>query len=795
MNIIIPAGGKGERFLKNGYNTPKPLIKIFGKPMILNLLDNLNLQDNDNIYIIYYNISKIELEDVILTKYNNVKLIELNYQTRGSAETILFGLNKIIEKTNNKKTIILDCDTFYTEDILSIYRDINSNAIFYTKNNDEKPIFSYISFDSNNIITEIKEKVKISDNANTGAYCFKDINELYNFCEIVIQNNITFNNEYYMSCVIYEMMKKLHIFKAIEIESKYVFNVGTPIQLNNYIDNTYIFLYDLDGTLIKSENIYYDIWKEILYEYNFELNTDIFTKFISGNNDKHVINMLIPEFKNNIYEISRKKDNLFLKNIDKIQIIPGAIEMLSLIKKLGHRIAIVTNCNREISENIIKYFNIQNLIEYIIIGNECFLPKPYPYPYLYAIEKFSSTNKKTIIFEDSKTGLLSAHGVSPKCIVGIETNYSKDELLKSFSNITMPDFLNFNINEIINYDFHENNILKNHILNSLIDLNVESIDIDDTKLKGGFISDVIAIKLYLKDSSILNCICKLENQNDNILSKMSKDLDLYNREYFFYKYISGKVPIKTPKFYNLIYDNEKNPIGVLLENINDDSHKLNLDLNYEDINVSLKVIDSIAKLHSHFWGKNLHDLKGIKKNNDKMFNPSWDDFIKSKWHIFKEKWFNILNTDQIEIANYIYRNFLSIQQNLSNKNLTFCHGDVKSANIFYQINDHSYSPVFIDWQYIILGKGVQDLVFFMIESFESKKMNSYKKIFKEYYYLKLINNGIEYLREDYEEDFVNASYYFPFFVAIWFGTLNEDELIDKNFPSEFIKRLFNFYII
>ena len=740
MNIIIPAGGKGERFSKNGYNISKPLIKIFGKPMIINILDNLNLQINDNIYIIYYNITKTDIEDVILTKYNNVKLIELNYQTRGSAETILFGLNKILEKTNNKKTIILDCDTFYTEDILSIYREIDSNAIFYTKNNDEKPIFSYISFDSNNIITEIKEKVKISDNANTGAYCFKDINELYNFCKIVIQNNITFNNEYYMSCVISEMIQNLHIFKAIEIDSKYVFNVGTPIQLNNYIDNTYIFLYDLDGTIIQSENIYYDIWKEILYEYNFELNTDIFTKFISGNNDKHVINMLIPKFKNNIYEISRKKDNLFLKNIDKIQIIPGAIEMLSLIKKLGHRIAIVTNCNREISENIIKYFNIKNLIEYIIIGNECFLPKPYPDPYLYAIKKFSSTNKKTIIFEDSKTGLLSAHGVSPRCIVGIETNYSKDELLKSFSNITMPDFLNFNINEIINYDFHENNILKKHILNSLIDLNIESIDIDDTKIKGGFISDVIAIKLYLKDSSILNCICKLENQNDNILSKMSKDLDLYNREYFFYKYISDKVPIKTSKFYSLIYDNEKKPIGILLENINDDSHKLNLDLNYEDIDVSLKVIDSIAKLHSHFWGKNLRDLKGIKKNNDKMFNPLWDDFIKSKWHTFKEKWFNILNTNQIEIANYIYQNFLSIQQNLSNKNLTFCHGDVKSANIFYQINGDSYSPIFIDWQYIILGKGVQDLVFFMIESFESKKMNNYKKIFKEYYYLKLINN-------------------------------------------------------
>jgi len=793
MNIIIPAGGKGERFSKNGYNTQKPLINVFGKPMIINVLDNLILHDDDNIYIIYYNILKKDIEDAILTKYPNAKLIELNYQTNGAAETLLFGLNKILKYTNNKKTLILDCDTFYTEDILTTYRKLDSNAIFYSKTNNINPIFSYINYDSNNIVTEIKEKVKISDNANTGAYCFKDINELHHYCNLVVKNNILFNNEYYVSCVISEMINESHNFQAIEIEPKYVFNIGTPEQLNNYIDNTYLFLYDLDGTIIKSEHIYYDIWKQILSEYDVKITPDMFTKYISGNNDKHVVNMLIPQFKINVDELSKKKDNLFIQNKSKIEIIPGAVEMLQYVKKLGHKIAIVTNCNREISENIIDYFNIKNLIEYIIIGNECTLPKPYPDPYLNAINKFCSTNQKTIIFEDSKTGLLSAHGVSPKCIVGIETNYSKKELLQSFANITMNNFLNFNINEIIKNNFYENNVLKKYIYTS-IDLKLINIEINDTKLKGGFISDVIDIKLQLENNKVINCVCKLENKNENFLSKMSKDLDLYNREYIFYEYFSDKIPINAPKFYGLIFDDDKTPIGILLENINDENHKLNLNLNNEDINISLKVIESIANLHSKFWGKNFNDLKFLKKNNDKLFNPYWDDFIKSKWYIFKQKWFSTLNDEQINIANYIYRNFLSIQQKLSNKNLTFCHGDVKSANIFYKINGDSYSPVFIDWQYIILGKGVQDLVFFMIESFESKKMNCYKQIFKEYYYIKIINSGIDYSKEDYDEDFVNASYYFPFFVAVWFGTLNEDELIDKNFPSEFIKRLFNFYI-
>jgi len=43
MNIIIPLGGKGERFSKNGYTQPKPLIPILDKCMIEYVLDNLTI--------------------------------------------------------------------------------------------------------------------------------------------------------------------------------------------------------------------------------------------------------------------------------------------------------------------------------------------------------------------------------------------------------------------------------------------------------------------------------------------------------------------------------------------------------------------------------------------------------------------------------------------------------------------------------------------------------------------------------------------------------------------------------
>ena len=49
---------------------------------------------------------------------------------------------------------------------------------------------------------------------------------------------------------------------------------------------------------------------------------------------------------------------------------------------------------------------------------------------------------------------------------------------------------------------------------------------------------------------------------------------------------------------------------------------------------------------------------------------------------------------------------------------------------------------------------------------------------------------INYSFEEYETDIYNAICYVPFFTSIWFGTIPQDELIDKNFPYFFIKKMF-----
>ena len=175
MNIVIPLGGIGERFKKNGYIMPKPLIKVEGKEIIRWLLDSLKFDSKDNIIIIYNNVlNDFNFKEFINSYYPQIKLISLKKDTEGPCDTISHAFSNLI-KHKNKKLLFLDGDTFYNEDILKKARLSKDDKIFYFKSLNKDPIYSYIKKNNKNQVLDIEEKIKISNYASVGAYFFSNI--------------------------------------------------------------------------------------------------------------------------------------------------------------------------------------------------------------------------------------------------------------------------------------------------------------------------------------------------------------------------------------------------------------------------------------------------------------------------------------------------------------------------------------------------------------------------------------------------------------------------------------------
>lgn len=265
MNVIIPIGGLGKRFTDAGYTLPKPLINLFLKPIIFWLLDNLNVNSTDNVYIICNkSLREFRFDSLIKKKYPSFKIVFLDSDTRGAAETILVGTKQI---RNNKETILLDGDTFYNIDLISKYRDSkNKNMIVSFSQTDKNPVYSYIKVNKDGIVTHIAEKERISELANTGAYAFESLSELKKYCKLVVDKDLKFNNEFYMSRVISEMITSDKKFCSLTISESDFDVVGTPFQYklfqNRFLSKSdvnthfekYRICFDFDNTLVTYPN-------------------------------------------------------------------------------------------------------------------------------------------------------------------------------------------------------------------------------------------------------------------------------------------------------------------------------------------------------------------------------------------------------------------------------------------------------------------------------------------------------------------------------------------------------------
>lgn len=256
MIVIIPINGLGTRFSAENYTLPKPLINVLGKRMIFWVIDSLKLSFSDTLVIPYSDqLDYFNFRDIVQDQYPNLNInfIPIDRPTKGAAETLLVAIDALGE-IDNVPAIVIDCDTFYEDDIIARFKEYPANIVHYFKDTTKDPIYSYVTLKKpTNRVLAIAEKVKISDYASTGAYGFEGIETLVKYCrKLMDHNELMTNGEYYVSAIY-----KLMIEDNIDVygrEVKKFHCVGTPLQLKIFCETfnqqPRRFCFDLDSTLV-----------------------------------------------------------------------------------------------------------------------------------------------------------------------------------------------------------------------------------------------------------------------------------------------------------------------------------------------------------------------------------------------------------------------------------------------------------------------------------------------------------------------------------------------------------------
>jgi capsule biosynthesis phosphatase len=208
VNVIVPMAGGSEDFAKAGYRFPKPLVNLVGRPMLCWLLDSLKLQPVDTVFLAVPR--QMEVEHAIERRLRDefphidVRIVLLDFATRGAAETLFAVLQHMSQQELTRRTISMDCDNIYIADVLSQFRGLppGVSATWYFDDDGEHALYSYLkladapppdsgSCDASSLsgyvfVHDVREKVAISHHANIGAYGFACGAQLKAHCEAVI---------------------------------------------------------------------------------------------------------------------------------------------------------------------------------------------------------------------------------------------------------------------------------------------------------------------------------------------------------------------------------------------------------------------------------------------------------------------------------------------------------------------------------------------------------------------------------------------------------------------------------
>jgi NDP-sugar pyrophosphorylase family protein len=238
LNIVIPMAGRGSRFAKAGYEKPKPLIDIKGKPMIQVVVENLRPDEPHRFIFICQqeHVKVYGLTDLLHDFAPGSEIVEIDGITEGAACTVLKAKPFI---NDDNPIMIANSDQYVDININDYLAEVNfrnlDGLIMTMKADDEK--WSFARVDEKGYVTEVKEKVVISSDATVGIYNFSLGAKFVEHAEAMFENKEMQNGEYYVAPVYNRFIAaglKIGIYD-IGREANGMYGLGTPADLDLFL--------------------------------------------------------------------------------------------------------------------------------------------------------------------------------------------------------------------------------------------------------------------------------------------------------------------------------------------------------------------------------------------------------------------------------------------------------------------------------------------------------------------------------------------------------------------------------
>jgi glucose-1-phosphate thymidylyltransferase len=231
MKVVIPLAGKGTRLRPHTHITPKPMLKIAGKPVIDYVMDDLQRLGNVEQVIYITGHLKDKVEEYARQKYPFDSVFVEQKVQDGTAGAVALAKPYV-----DQPVFIIFVDTIFDAD-LSIVKNSDADGIIWVKTVDDYQRFGVVVSDDQGNMQRIVEKPTepISKRANIGLYYIKNWKLLMEGVDFTLKQPKN-KGEYYLTDAFQYMIDKGAKIQVVDVEGWYdAGEQGTLLQTNRTI--------------------------------------------------------------------------------------------------------------------------------------------------------------------------------------------------------------------------------------------------------------------------------------------------------------------------------------------------------------------------------------------------------------------------------------------------------------------------------------------------------------------------------------------------------------------------------
>ena len=213
-------------------------------------------------------------------------------------------------------------------------------------------------------------------------------------------------------------------------------------------------LFDLDGTLVDTEDTHFAAFVEVFAEHGVTLDRAAYTARIMGFPSAAIAASFLPHLTPaDGMAIMAHKEEIYRNRLHGAAAMAGTHELLDFADRHGVRYALVTNAPMANAVAVLDAVGLTRRFAAIVSADDLAHSKPHPLPYLTGLEKLGAKAERSVAFEDARSGARSAMAAKI-ALVGVTSSLDAATLRDLGAVVTVRDFTDPKVFELVQRQLH-----------------------------------------------------------------------------------------------------------------------------------------------------------------------------------------------------------------------------------------------------------------------------------------------------------------------------------------------------